>query len=151
MKTQTFLTVPGMIAACIRTIFQVGCSKPEPIMIGFSGQLSGAYADLGIKGRDGVLLAVEKINAADGIAGRPIKLLARDDMGTPEGARVADKELIDAGTVAIIGHMTCRQTIAAMEIIKKAGVMLISPTISIEKLAVIESLPKTANLSPKDE
>jgi branched-chain amino acid transport system substrate-binding protein len=113
--------------------------------------LSGAYADLGIKGRDGVLLAVEKINAADGIAGRPIKLLARDDMGTPEGARVADKELIDAGTVAIIGHMTCRQTIAAMEIIKKAGVMLISPTISIEKLAVIESLPKTANLSPKDE
>jgi branched-chain amino acid transport system substrate-binding protein len=55
-------------------IFQANCSKPEPILIGFSGQLSGAYADLGIKGRDGVLLAVEKIDEAGGIAGRPMKL-----------------------------------------------------------------------------
>lgn len=127
-----------MILACMLAIFQVGFSKPEPILIGFSGLLSGAYADLGIKGRDGVLLAVEKINEADGIAGRPIKLLVRDDKGTPEGARAADQELIDAGVVAIIGHMTSGQTVAVMEVIEKAGVVLISPTTSTEKLTGID-------------
>jgi branched-chain amino acid transport system substrate-binding protein len=138
MKNQTYLNIFGMILTCMLTIFQVGCSKPEPILIGFSGQLSGAYADLGIKGRDGVLLAVEKINEAGGIAGRHIKLLVQDDKGTPEGARAADQELIDAGVAAIIGHMTSGQTMAAMEVIEKAGVVLISPTTSTEKLTGID-------------
>lgn len=138
MKNKTFLSILGMIWACMSALFPVGCSKPEPILIGFSGQLSGAYADLGIKGRDGVLLAVEKINEADGIADRPIKLLVRDDKGAPEGARAADKELIHAGVVAIIGHMTSGQTMAAMDVIEKAGVVLISPTTSTEKLTGID-------------
>lgn len=134
MQRQASLIIFGVIFTCILAITQVGCSKTEPIRIGFSGQLSGAYADLGIKGRDGVLLAVEKINAADGIAGRPIKLLVRDDKGTPEGARAADKELIDAGVVAIIGHMTSGQSMAALPVVEKAGMVLLSPTTSAPSL-----------------
>lgn len=134
MLTQISLRNFGIVLAFLLTFFQAGCSKPEPILIGFSGQLSGAYADLGIKGRDGVSLAVEKINASGGIYGRPVKLLIRDDKGTPDGARTADRELIDAGVVAIIGHMTSSQAMAAMEVIETAGVVLISPTATTEEL-----------------
>jgi branched-chain amino acid transport system substrate-binding protein len=110
------------------------CAHKEPILVGFSGQLTGPYADMGVSGRDGVQLAIDKINAAGGIAGRPVKLLVRDDLGTSEGARAADQELIDAGVVAIIGHMTSGQTVAALPVAEEASVVLLSPTTSTPAL-----------------
>lgn len=129
-----FLSIFASVLTIISIIVQLGCGKSEPIFIGFSGQLSGAYADLGIKGRDGVMLAVEHINAKGGIAGRSLKLIVQDDKGTPEGTLSADKKLIDANVVAIIGHMTSGQTMAALPVVEKAGMVLISPTTSTVEL-----------------
>lgn len=130
------IVVSLLIGAFI--VSQLGCGKTEPILIGFSGQLSGAYADLGIKGRDGVLLAVEQINENGGVAGRSLKLLVQDDKGTPEGARNADEKLINAGVVSIIGHMTSGQTMAALPVVENAGMVLISPTTSTVKLSGLD-------------
>lgn len=47
----------------------LGCEPPEPIRIGFVGGTSGRVADLGIAGRDAVLLAVELRNQSGGVAG----------------------------------------------------------------------------------
>jgi branched-chain amino acid transport system substrate-binding protein len=71
---------------------------------------------------------VEKINASGGIDGRPIELVVRDDKGTAEGVRKADRELINSGVVAIIGHATNQQTKEALPIVNAAHVVLISPT-----------------------
>ena len=57
----------------------LGCNPPEPIRLGFVGGASGRVADLGIAGRDAVLLAVEQRNREGGVAGRQIQLLIRDD------------------------------------------------------------------------
>lgn len=46
------------------------CSPQEPIRLGFVGGLSGRVADLGIDGRDGVLLAVEMRNKSGGLKKR---------------------------------------------------------------------------------
>lgn len=99
-----------------------------PILVGSAGQLSGAYADLGVKGRDGVQLTVDKIYAAGGIGGRQATLVMRDDKGTPDGAREAARELIDAGVVAVIGHMTSGRSLAALPLVEEAGVVMVSPT-----------------------
>ncbi len=115
-----------------------GCLSPRPIRVGFAGELTGKQADLGVHGRNGVQLAVEGINAAGGIAGRPIELLVRDDLGTPEGARAADRALIEAGVVAIIGHMTSGQTVAAIPIINEEEVVLLSPTTSTYALSDLD-------------
>jgi branched-chain amino acid transport system substrate-binding protein len=111
-----------------------GCDLNKPVRVGFSGQLTGPHANMGVSGRDGVLLAIADINAGGGIAGSKVELLVRDDKGTSEGARVADQQLIDAGVVAIIGHMTSAQTMAALPVVEKAGMVLLSPTTSTPAL-----------------
>lgn len=120
----------GMSAFCL-----VGCGGKEPIRIGFVAQLTGVQAELGVQERNGAQLAMEEINVAGGIAGRPIELIVQDDLGTPEGAQTADQELIDAGVVAIIGHPTSAQTIAGLEVTNPAHVVMLSPTTSTTKLS----------------
>lgn len=121
-----------VITACIA--FPAGCDFNNPIKVGFSGQLTGPHADMGVSGRDGVLLAIEEINTTGGIAGRRVQLMVRDDKGTAEGAQTADRELIAEGVVAIIGHMTSGQTMAALPVMEKSGIVLLSPTTSTPSL-----------------
>jgi branched-chain amino acid transport system substrate-binding protein len=120
----------GILAFCL-----VGCGGKEPIRIGFVAQLTGVQAELGVQERNGVQLAVEEINAAGGIVGRPVELVVRDDLGTPEGAQAADQELIDAGVVAIIGHTTSGQTIAGLAVTNPAHIVMLSPTASTPELS----------------
>jgi branched-chain amino acid transport system substrate-binding protein len=127
-KNSTLLIIIAVI------FFGAGCDLRKPIKVGFSGQLTGPHANMGVSGRDGILLALDEINTAGGIAGRKVELLVRDDKGTPEGARAADQELIDAGVVAIIGHMTSSQSMAALPVVEKAGMVLLSPTTSTPAL-----------------
>jgi branched-chain amino acid transport system substrate-binding protein len=113
----------------------VNCSKNQPVRIGFVAQLTGVQAELGVQERNGVHLAIEQINANGGLAGRPISLLVRDDLGTPEGAQTADRELIEADVVAIIGHATSSQTIAGLAVTNPAKMVLISPTATSPELS----------------
>ncbi|TYT75705.1 ABC transporter substrate-binding protein [Desulfobotulus mexicanus] len=125
-----------LISLCAFTLLW-GCEKP-PVLIGFSGPLTGSYADLGIHGRNGAQLALEEINAQGGIAGRRLEMISRDDKGTAEGAIQADRELIEAKVTAIIGHMTSSQTLAAMPLIEEAEMVLFSPTTSTPELSGIK-------------
>lgn len=107
-----------------------GCAADNTIKIGFTGQLSGAYSDLGVQGRNGVQLAIEDFNARGGINGRELVLLAENDKNNVKGAIEADRSLIDRGVVAIIGHMTSSQTLGVLPVIEESGIPLISPTSS---------------------
>ena len=124
-KRKLFLSL--IIIIC--TAFCVGCT-PKPIKIGLSAELTGLRGELGVMARDAALLAVDEINAAGGIDGRPIELLIRDDQGAPEIAQQVDAELIAAGVVAIIGHITSGQTAAVFDQMNAAEVVLISATAS---------------------
>lgn len=112
-----------------------GCTLRRPMQIGFAGEITGRRAELGVDGRDGALLAVEALNATGGVAGRPLELVVRDDQGTPEGAQEAARQLIEEDVVAIVGHMTSGQTMAALPVTEAAGVLLFSPTTSTPDLS----------------
>ena len=114
------------------------CASKRPVLLGFAGELTGRQSDMGVHGRNAAELAVADLNAAGGIAGRPVELLVRDDLGTPEGARAADRELIEAGVVAIVGHMTSGQSVAAVPVIDEARVVLMGPTTSTSRLAGLD-------------
>lgn len=118
-----------LIALLLITL-ATGCSGPQPILIGYAAELTGPHSDLGVDGRDGALLAVEVLNAAGGVVGRPLELLVRDDRGDPAVARQVDAELIEHGVIALIGHGTSSQTAAVFEQLNQMGVVLISPTSS---------------------
>jgi branched-chain amino acid transport system substrate-binding protein len=122
----------------ITVVFFVSCTGKKPIPVGFVAQLTGVQAELGVQERNGVQLAVEEINATGGVVGRPLELAVRDDLGTPEGAQAADRELIDAGVVAIIGHATSGQTIAGLAVTNPARVVMLSPTATTPELSGLE-------------
>ncbi len=110
-----------------------GCGSSEPIKIGFAGELTGARADLGVAGRDGVILAIDQINEQGGINGRSIELIVKDDQGDPDIARQVDAELVDEGVVAIIGHMTSGQVAAVLDQINRDKVVLFGATVSSDR------------------
>jgi branched-chain amino acid transport system substrate-binding protein len=117
-----------------------GCSTISPIRIGFTAELTGKQNELAISLRNGVLLAVEELNANGGIDGRKIELVIEDDQGTPEGAREAENNLIDAGVAAIVGHLTSSQTAAGYPVAQERGTVLISATASSATLTGIKDM-----------
>jgi len=66
---------------------QPGASIKAPIKIGVSLPLSGDSAIIGKENLNGIALAVEAINRAGGVAGRPLELVVKDD-------QMDDKETI---------------------------------------------------------
>ncbi len=125
------ITIPALLFLLAALL---GCDQTA-IPIGFTGSLTGSYSDLGVQGRNGASLAIEEINAQGGIAGHPLRLVVRDDANDPETAKAVDRELIEHGVVAIIGHMTSSQSVAALPVINEAGVVLLSPTTSTPRLS----------------
>ncbi len=82
-----------------------GCvkkSSSETIQIGEIDPLSGKLAKHGLEIHEGIVLAVEEINAAGGIQGREIKLIARDDQSLPEVAFANAQELIQREKVVAL-------------------------------------------------
>jgi len=117
----------------------IGCEKKEnPIKVGFVGGLTGRLSDLGTAGRNGVILAVEEMNSRGGINGRPVALITKDDKQNPKEALRVDRDLIDEGVVAIIGHMTSAMSMAVLPFMNKEKVLMISPTTSTNKVTGID-------------
>ncbi len=115
-------------------LFIGGCPR-SPIQIGFVGGLTGRLSELGVSGRNGVQLAVEEINGAGGIGGRRLNLIIKDNRHDPQQARQAVQSLIDAGVVAIIGHMTSAMSLSTYDPINRQAILMISPTTSTDQLS----------------
>ena len=111
------------------------CKKQEPLRIGFVGGLTGKAADLGAAGRNGVQLAVELRNAAGGINGRTVELVARDDEQNPETAKRVVGELISQNIELIIGPMTSSMALAVLPQINASKSILLGPTVTTTDLS----------------
>jgi len=59
----------------------------DPIKIGVTLSETGPGSGIGIEERDGMLMAVDEINARGGINGRPIELIIVDSESNPEKAK----------------------------------------------------------------
>jgi branched-chain amino acid transport system substrate-binding protein len=106
----------------------ISCTPQDkpPIKIGLSVNLSGRGGAAGEHIRDGALLAVDEINEAGGIRGRPIKLLVRDDQNSTQGIKRADQSLLNEGVVAIIGHSYSSNTVKAFPLVTSNNTLLIT-------------------------
>src|SRR3569833_1740911 len=94
ISRRTTLAMMGAGVASLATPW-VARAQAKTIKIGMPTILSGRVAQLGTSSRNGVMLEVEKVNAAGGLAGRQIEMVIRDSKGQPqEAARVA-RELVN--------------------------------------------------------
>ncbi|MGV1098540.1 ABC transporter substrate-binding protein [Thiovibrio sp. JS02] len=124
--TLVVLLVVAAIAACGRV--------EEPIRIGLAINLSGRGGTAGEYIRDGALLAVDDINNAGGVKGRPLQLLVEDDLNSEEGIFAADEKLIKAGVIAIIGHSYSENTLVAHPFVTSRNTLLFTPYTATSRL-----------------
>ena len=111
-------------AAAIVAAPYVARAQGTVMKIGMPTILSGRVAQLGTSSRNAVLMEIEKVNAAGGLAGRTIEMVIRDSKGQPqEAARVA-RELINTdGCEILIDAEASSGAFAVHEVAKDLGVL----------------------------
>ncbi len=99
-------TVTEEVEVEVTRVVEVEAAKAEPIVIGATGPLSApGSVGGGIAMQFTAQLAVDEINAAGGIMGRPIELVFVDTQGLPErGTAVAERLIEEDGAVGIVGE-----------------------------------------------
>jgi len=117
-----------------------GCTKNnETIKIGFANTLTGKASTWGVHSRNGAMLAMEEWNKAGGINGQKIEMVYRDDKASSDEALRVDRELMDMGVTAIIGHYL--STIC----------LNVNPLISENKTVMISTAASSTLLAEKDD
>ena len=103
-KSGVFWTI-----ALLLTLLVSGCSGAKPhtdqfLAVGHVAALSGDLALWGQAEKNALSMAVEKINAAGGVAGKQLKIISYDTRGdAAETAKAAQRLLVHDRVVAIIG------------------------------------------------
>jgi branched-chain amino acid transport system substrate-binding protein len=80
--------------------------KEKPIKIGHPDPLTGPYASLGSCGVWGATVAVDRINKAGGINGRPVELIAEDTQGQVPMALRKIRKLLTKNKVDVLQGLT---------------------------------------------
>lgn len=105
------------LGAISATLFLAGCDRvPDTIRIGVAQPLSGGIAALGQDLHNGVKLAVDELNKEGfKIKGKPvtIEIVVVDDRSDAAAGKAAAQQLVDAGVVAVIGHLNSGVSIEA--------------------------------------
>lgn len=104
--------------------------KVEPIKIGFIGALTGAASQIGQGGLAAVQTAVDELNAAGGVNGRMLSVVAQDDLCTPESAMSATAALVDTEKVSAIVSSACPsslRTLASSTAVAQIPVVAVCP------------------------
>jgi branched-chain amino acid transport system substrate-binding protein len=144
----TCRSAAATLAFPILALAACGGAGDAPIHLGVAGPLERSN---GVSMRLAAEMAVEEINRAGGIHGRPLALVFKDDDARPEQAIAVAAELrADVRVVAVIGHVNSGATIAAAEIYNDAenGLLQISPASSAP--AVSDAGAWTFRVCPSD-
>jgi len=116
----------GAVAA-LALALTTGAFAAEPIKIGLSGPFTGGSSSMGVSMRDGVKLAVEEVNKAGGVLGRPIQLIERDDEAKNElGAQIAQELINKEKVVATLGFINTGVALAAQRFYQEAEIPVIN-------------------------
>jgi branched-chain amino acid transport system substrate-binding protein len=134
-RTAAALCLAWLVGGVLRGTPLAGA---EAILIGHFGSMTGGTATFGISTEEGVRLAVEEINRAGGVLGRPIKVLTEDTQSKPEEAVTAVQKLINQNrVVALIGEVASSRSIAAAPVAQRSRIPMLSPASTNPKVTQI--------------
>ena len=116
-------------AGSLTLLCTLSLSAAEPIRIGEFASLTGKQASFGQTNHRGAVFAVEEINAAGGVLGRPLELVTEDTRSMPgETATVVKKLLARDKVDAIVGETGSSAALEAAPLCQNARVPMISAT-----------------------
>lgn len=104
----------------------------EPIKIGSILILTGDGAGWGRPTKDGIDLAVKKLNAKGGVLGRQVKVFHEDDQFQPQKAISAFNKLTEADKVdALIGTTWSHTGLPLIDLVNQKEIVMISPSLGL--------------------
>ncbi len=116
------------------TLLLMACSQEAgqgAIKIGSILALTGDAAAIGQSMQRGIQVALDEINAQDGINGRPLEIIFEDGHCSGKDASNAANKLVNMDKVpAIIGGLCSPETLGAAPIAEVGKAVLLSPTSS---------------------
>ncbi len=91
--------------------------------------LSGPQTQFGVDTREGFELAIDQVNKAGGVKGKPIKLIVEDDKSNPQEATNKVLQLIDRDkSVALLGEIASAISKAGGIVANRKKIPMISPS-----------------------
>lgn len=117
-------------------IYPEGFDRERGILIGSLLPITGALSTRGPSRERAVYLAVDEINQAGGIGGRPLGVLSCDSGTDPVVGEAAARHLVEAGHVAaVVGPCSSGvSTHVFTEVFHAAGVLVVSPSATAPSL-----------------
>jgi branched-chain amino acid transport system substrate-binding protein len=114
----------------------IATAQSAPLPLGFTTAKSGNWVSLTRRNEIAVNLAVEEVNAAGGIHGRPIAIRTFDTASRPEQAAIATRQFAeDDGALAVIGPFSSSECRVAFPVGDRLG---------IAQMAIASSAPGLA-------
>ena len=98
------LSIAGVffLAALLIAGMSGSAEAAEPVVIGSISRLTGTNAEQGLDMKRGEQMALEEINAAGGICGRPLKIIWEDTESSAKGGMDAVHKLVEINKVPLI-------------------------------------------------
>ena len=119
---RTAILLAGLLAT-------TAAQAAEPVRIGITTILSGPFADRGQSEQYGAQLALDEINEAGGVLGRPVEAFYADNACKPDVGVPATKRLLEQEHVpVVIGALCTPVTHAIMPMMAEAKVPLVIAT-----------------------
>lgn len=124
--SQTFYR-KGFLALAVAAALGASSIVQADIKIGVAGPMTGANASFGEQYMKGAQAAADAINAAGGVNGEKIVLVAGDDACEPKQAVAVANKLEQEGVIGVVGHFCSSSTIPASSIYADGGILMITP------------------------
>jgi branched-chain amino acid transport system substrate-binding protein len=123
------LVLMALLVAAVMSVALVGCgsSTSNVVRIGAAGPFTGSLSKIGLDSLNAIKMAVDEFNASGKLKGKKVEVVMGDDGADPgKAAAVAEKFASDANLVGVIGPMTSSGVVAALPILEKNDIALIS-------------------------
>lgn len=91
------------VAAVLAVLLAGVAMAQEPVRIGVITSITGRFAEFGEQHQAGIRIALEDVNAAGGIAGRPVEVVIEDDTSDVNAALAAAERLVNQGVPLVMG------------------------------------------------
>jgi len=132
----SFLT--AFVAVALAGSF-LACDKgAKEIKIGGVGPLTGEAATFGASTKNGYDMAVAEWNAKGGVLGKQVKMTFADDKGDPaEGATVFTKLIEQDKSVAIVGTVMSKVSLAGAPICQNAKIPMMATSSTNPKVTLV--------------
>ncbi len=124
----------------------------KPIRIGSTLALTGPLAATGQVHKIVGEIYVDQLNAKNGLLGRPVEWIVRDDQSKPDLARTLYEQLITVDKVDLLmGPYATGAILSAMAVAQRYDKMLIHHTFGIPNMAKYERQFPTWSLGPEPQ